>query len=153
MEVCLPQLWFGSAGIVGYGWLLGHKVSLAGPIIMLFILGYSLIAGTQALNVLMVDIYPGKPATATAANNVVRCLLGAAASAAIVPMSEAMGNGWAYTLLALLFMVSSVGPALTMKHGVKWRKAKKDKSELRQKAKEAKAERRRQDQEENQNGS
>jgi hypothetical protein len=149
MEVCLPQLWFGSAAIVGYGWLLGHKVSLAGPIIMLFILGYCLIAGTQALNVLMVDIYPGKPATATAANNVVRCLLGAAASAAIVPMSEAMGNGWAYTLLAVLFVVSSVGPALTMKYGIKWRKAKKDKSERRKKAKEAKAERRRQDQGEN----
>jgi hypothetical protein len=149
MEVCLPQLWFGSAAIVGYGWLLGHKVSLAGPIIMLFILGYCLIAGTQALNVLMVDIYPGKPATATAANNVVRCLLGAAASAAIVPMSEAMGNGWAYTLLAVLFVVSSVGPALTMKYGIKWRKAKKDKSERKKKAKEAKAERRRQDQGEN----
>lgn len=42
----------------------------------------------------MIDIYPGKPATVTAANNVVRCLLGAAATSAIIPMSEAMGNGW-----------------------------------------------------------
>ena len=90
----------------------------------------------------MVDIYPGKPATATAANNVVRCLLGAAASAAILPMSKAMGKGWAYTLLALLFVVASLGPAFTMKYGIKWRKDKKEKSERKQQAKEAKAEHR-----------
>jgi hypothetical protein len=143
MEICIPQLLFGSAGIIGYGWMMNHHISLAGPIIMLFILGYCLIAGTQCLNVLMVDIYPGKPATATAANNVVRCLLGAAASAAILPMSEAMGKGWAYTVLAVLFVVSSIGPAFTMKYGIKWRKAKKEKSERKKQAKEAKAERRR----------
>lgn len=89
---------------------------------------------------MMVDIYPGRAATATAANNVVRCLLGAAASAAIVPMSAAMGNGWAYTVLALLFMLSSAGLALTMKYGIQWRKAKKEKAERRRKGQESKAE-------------
>jgi hypothetical protein len=143
MEICIPQLLFGSAGIIGYGWMMNYHISLAGPIIMLFILGYSLIAGTQCLNVLMVDIYPGRPATATAANNVVRCLLGAAASAAILPMSEAMGNGWAYTVLALLFVVASIGPAFTMKYGIQWRRAKKEKAERKAKAKEAKREQKR----------
>ena len=85
----------------------------------------------------MVDIYPMKPATVTAANNVVRCLLGAAASAAITPMSDAMGNGWAYTLLALLFVVSTVGSASTIKYGIKWRKERGEKEELKEKAKEA----------------
>lgn len=136
MEICVPQLLFGSAAIIGYGWMMNHHISLAGPIVMLFILGYCLIAGTQCLNVLMVDIYPGKPATATAANNVVRCLLGAAASAAILPMSDAMGNGWAYTVLALLFVIASIGPVFTMKYGIKWRKAKKEKSERKKMAKE-----------------
>ena len=140
MEICLPQLLFASAAIIGYGWMMNHHISLAGPVIMLFILGYCLIAGTQCLNVLMIDIYPGKPATATAANNVVRCLLGAAASAAILPMSEAMGNGWAYTVLALLFVVCSIGPAFTMKYGIQWRRAKKEKAEQKKKAKDAKRE-------------
>lgn len=142
MEICLPQLFFGSAAIIGYGWMMTHHISLAGPVIMLFILGYCLIAGTQCLNVLMVDIYPGKPATATAANNVVRCLLGAAASAAILPMSEAMGNGWAYTVLALLFVVSSIGPLFTMKYGIKWRREKRERAERRKQAKESKKEQR-----------
>ncbi|EMC95662.1 hypothetical protein BAUCODRAFT_34431 [Baudoinia panamericana UAMH 10762] len=138
MEIALPMFAFGAAAIVGYGWMITHKISLAGPIIMLFLLGYCLTAGFQCLNVLMVDIYPGQPATATAANNVTRCLLGAAASAAIVPMSDAIGNGWAYTILALLFVVSGLGPLASMKYGIQWRKAKKDKAERRQREKQAK---------------
>lgn len=87
----------------------------------------------------MVDIYPGKPATATAANNVVRCLLGAAATAAIGPMTEALSTGWAYTILALLFVISSAGPAATMKYGIQWRKAKKEKADRKKQAKAEKA--------------
>ena len=82
----------------------------------------------------MVDIYPGKPATATAANNVVRCLLGAGATAAIGPMTNAMGNGWAYTTLALLFVLSSAGPLAAMRYGVTWRQAKKEKAERKKEA-------------------
>ena len=88
--------------------------------------------------VLMVDIYPGKPATATAANNVVRCLLGAAASAAIGPMSSAMGRGWAYTTLALIFAVSTLGPVASMRYGIKWRKAKQARAERRKQVREDK---------------
>ena len=88
--------------------------------------------------VLMVDIYPGQPATATAANNVVRCLLGAAASAAIGPMAKALGNGWAYTLLGLLFAAGTLGPMASMRYGIAWRKAKKEKAERRRKARQEK---------------
>ena len=137
MQIALPLLFLGAAAVVGYGWMMDHKVSLAGPIVILFILGYSLVAGFQVLNVLMVDIYPGQPVTATAANNVVRCLLGAAASAAIIPMSDAMGNGWAYTVLAALFALASAGPLASMKYGMQWRKAKKEKAERKRLAKEA----------------
>lgn len=138
MQISLPFFLVGAAAVAGYGWMMDHKISLAGPIVLLFILGYCLIAGFQCLNVLMVDIYPGQPATATAANNVTRCLLGAAASAAIIPMGDAMGNGWAYTVLALLFAISSIGPMASMRYGVKWRKAKKEKAERKRKDREAK---------------
>ena len=98
MQISLPVWLLGSAGVIGYGWMLtaashGAGISVAGPAVMLFIVGYCLIAGNQVLNVLMVDLWPTRPATCSAAANVGRCLLGAAASAAIVPMSEAMGYG------------------------------------------------------------
>lgn len=128
IEIAMPLLYLGAAAVLGYGWTMDHHVSLAGPIILLFILGYALVAAFQVLNVLMVDIYPGQAATATAANNIVRCELGAAASAAIVPMSQAMGNGWSYTLLALIFVAYSPLLFWTMNSGVKWRQAKKAKA-------------------------
>lgn len=56
-------------------------------------------------------MYAGQAATA---NNLARCLLGAASSAAIIPMSEAVGRGWAYTILALLFVLSCIGPAVSI---------------------------------------
>jgi MFS family permease len=129
LEVALPLFYVGAAAVLGYGWVMDHKISLAGPIILLFIMGYSLTAAFQVLNVLLVDIYPGRPATASAANNIVRCELGAAASAAIVPMANAMGNGWAYTVLSLLFVIYSPAPFIVMKSGMKWRQAKKEKAE------------------------
>jgi hypothetical protein len=122
----------GAVSVIGYGWMLNHQhISLAGPIVMLFLLGYCLVAGFQVLNVLMLDIYPGQPAVATAANNVFRCLLGAAASAAITPMSNAIGNGGAYTILAAFFLLSCLGPLASVRYGVRWRRVKREKAERR----------------------
>ncbi|GAB7353533.1 hypothetical protein MBLNU459_g3972t1 [Dothideomycetes sp. NU459] len=131
LQIVLPLLYIGAASVLGYGWVMDHKVSLAGPVILLLVMGYSLTAAFQVLNILMIDIYPGRPATATAANNIVRCELGAATSAAIVPMADAMGNGWAYTLIALLLVVYSPALWLTMRHGMAWRKQKKERLEKR----------------------
>ncbi|TKA64624.1 hypothetical protein B0A55_09564 [Friedmanniomyces simplex] len=138
VQIALPLFFTAAACIIGYGWMMDQKISLAGPVILLLVFGYCLIGASQVLNILIIDIYPGQPATATAANNVTRCLIGAAATAAIIPMSDAMGNGWAYTVLALLFTVSCVGPIASMRYGVQWRRAKKEKAERKRKAKEAK---------------
>ncbi|KAK9311665.1 hypothetical protein V1524DRAFT_441669 [Lipomyces starkeyi] len=103
LQVALPLFYLGTVSVLAYGWVMNYKVNLAGPIILLFFMGYSLTAAFQVLNILMVDIYPGKPATATAASNLVRCELGAFASAVIVPMSNAMRRGWAYSLTSTPF--------------------------------------------------
>lgn len=121
LEVVLPLYYLSLASVIAYGWVLGHKVNIAAPIILLFISGWALNATSQVLNALMVDIWPGKSASATAANNLFRCGLGAAASAAISPMSEAMGSGWAYTTLALIAAAASPCFWVMMTHGIKWR--------------------------------
>ncbi|KAF7901717.1 uncharacterized protein EAF01_007016 [Botrytis porri] len=93
LEIALPLFSLGALHIVAYGgWVMDHHVSIAGPMILLFVIGYALVASFQVLNVLMVDIYPGKPATATAGNNAVRCELGAIATAVIVPIVNAIGG-------------------------------------------------------------
>lgn len=132
LEIAFPFLLLGAAGVLGYAWALNQAhVSLAAPIILLLLMGWGLTAAFQVLNVLLIDIYPGRPATVTAANNIVRCELGAAATAAIGSMTAAMGNGWAYTLLALIFLVSLVPLFLVMRVGMKWRQAKRVKEDER----------------------
>lgn len=132
LQIALPLFYTGAAAIIAYGWVMSIHTSLAVPIILLFLLGYTLSAAFQVLSILMVDIYPGRPATATAANNLVRCELGAAASAAISPMANAIGMGWAYTTLALIFLAGSPALWVIMRYGLKWRgerKVKEDKAD------------------------
>jgi hypothetical protein len=80
-----------------------------------------MIGFSNTSSVLIIDIYPGRAGAAVAANNLTRCLLGAGASAAIVPMINAMGSGWAYVLLGLLYVGCSPVLFLIMRNGVKWR--------------------------------
>ncbi|KAF7897150.1 hypothetical protein EAF00_005378 [Botryotinia globosa] len=103
LEIALPLFYLGALAIIAYGWVMGHHVSIAGPVIILFVIGYTLVASFQVLNILMVDIYPGKPATAIAANNVVRCELGAIVTVVIVPIVNAIGTGWSYTTWPFYF--------------------------------------------------
>jgi multidrug resistance protein len=129
LEVALPLYYISNFAMLAYGWVLGHKVNLAAPVILLFIAGWALIGTNQVLNVLMVDLWPGKSATATAANNLFRCELGAAASAAISPMVSAMGNGWAYTTLALISIAVSPCLWITAHYGIKLRQKRNRKEE------------------------
>ncbi|KAK9327932.1 major facilitator superfamily domain-containing protein [Lipomyces starkeyi] len=145
LQVALPLFYIGAVSVIAYGWVMNYKVNLAGPIILLFLMGYSLTAAYQVLNILMVDIYPEKPATATAASNIVRCELGAVASAVIVPMSDAMGRGWAYTLLALIFIGYSPALVVVITYGMRWRKAKLEKMETHAQEKEKKEMQKQQD--------
>ncbi|PYI03954.1 MFS general substrate transporter [Aspergillus sclerotiicarbonarius CBS 121057] len=121
LEIGLPMYYTCLVSMIAYGWVLGHKVNLTAPVILLFISGWSLNGTSQVLNAMMVDLWPGRSAAATAASNLFRCELGAAASAAITPMSEAMGQGWAYTTLGLISMAVSPSLWVVMGRGIKWR--------------------------------
>ncbi len=125
LEVALPMLLISGGFIIAYGWILTLKVSVAAPAIFLFFIGYFLTGSFQVLNVLMVDIYPGKPSVAMAANNIVRCEIGAVFTAILLPLADAIGWGWAYTFLALLFVGFSPILLIVMQKGPKWRRERK----------------------------
>jgi MFS family permease len=129
LEVALPMLYLGAAGIIIYGWVLHFETNLAGPLTLLFLTGYAIISAFQVLQLLMVDIYPKKPATAAAANNLVRCLLGAGATAVVGPMLNKMGRGWTYTFAALIWAAYSPVLFALMKVGPRWRREMKVKDD------------------------
>lgn len=139
LEVALPLLYIGNIGSIAYGWTLAYETNLAGPLILLFVFGYGSMAAFQVMQILMVDINPGNAASATAANNLFRCLLGAGSTAVVVPMIDRMGIGWAYTFASLVWIALSPSLWLLMRYGPRWRKKKKEKEDRREKAKAQRA--------------
>ncbi|GAW20749.1 hypothetical protein ANO14919_102600 [Xylariales sp. No.14919] len=122
IQLILPLIFIGAGVCTGYGWALERQANVAVPLVLSFFIGLCVTWPFQIMNLLIVDLYPGAPATVTAANNLVRCSLGAAATASIEYIIKGIGRGWAYTILALLFTVQSPVLFIILKHGPRWRR-------------------------------
>ncbi|KKK19612.1 hypothetical protein ARAM_006409 [Aspergillus rambellii] len=116
-----------------YGWVLQQRAPLAAPLILQFILGFSMIASTNTLNTLLIDLFPDRPATASAACNLVRCWLGAVGAAVIDYMLSGMGWGWCFTFLGLVMLLSLGLVYVEFLYGMKWREKRRVRREEREK--------------------
>ncbi|MCJ1355493.1 MAG: hypothetical protein MMC33_005485 [Icmadophila ericetorum] len=121
LQVILPMLYLGIAAVIAFGWVLKFQTNLAGPLVLLFVIGYAVSTSFNVISTLMIDIYPDNPATATAANNLVRCELGAGATAILIPMINRIGRGWTYTFVGLVWLIFSPSLFVLMKWGPQWR--------------------------------
>lgn len=128
-----PALLVGAAALIGWGWALQFEASVAVPLVLLFIIGMLVPTSFSVLNTLIVDLNPDAPATAAAANNLVRCSFGAVATAVIDHMLRAMGRGWCFTFLALVMVACFIGLRVLEKRGPRWR-AERAKTERAKKA-------------------
>ncbi|RFU25246.1 hypothetical protein B7463_g11093, partial [Scytalidium lignicola] len=140
LEVVIPTLALGSACFVGFGWMVQYKVHLSGPLILLFVIGFCVSASINTVSILLIDIYPGKAGSATAANNLVRCWLGAGATSGVVPLINKIGIGWTTTFFGLLVVVFSPILWYIMKNGPEWRRATKEREERQEAQRGAKSE-------------
>lgn len=120
-QVVIPGHIIGTFALVIYGWTLKFHTSLSGPEIGLFFVGFGVSTAFNITNTLLIDLHKHQPATATAAVNFVRCLLSAGGAAAIIPMCQAMNIGWAFTFIALLYVVLFGMIFLLMAKGQQWR--------------------------------
>jgi MFS family permease len=97
------------------------RAHLAVPIILQFIIAYGSTAIFTINSALVIDLYPGASASATAVNNLMRCLLGAAGVAAVQPMVDALTAQFAFALLAGITIAMVPLLMVEMKWGYKWR--------------------------------
>lgn len=121
LQVALPGYYTAALLTVAYAWNIEHAGPLAVNLVLLFVMSYSLTVSFNVSSTLLIDFYPHSPATATAANNLFRCLLGAAATGLIQPMIDRMGRGWAFTFLALFLLAASPGLWVVYFWGMAWR--------------------------------
>ena len=76
---------------------------------------------------LTIDLFPGKSASATAVNNLMRCSVGAAGVAVIEMIIADLGSGLAFTCLALITFLCSPLILLEWIYGMRWRIARVEK--------------------------
>lgn len=136
LEVGLPLLALAAGVLLAWGWALQYRAGLAVPCVLLFLLGVGMIGFNNASMVLVTDVCPpGRAGAATAANNLTRCLLGAAATAAVGPMVRGAGAGWAFSIWGFLYLLGAPALLLLMKNGVRWRRQIREKEERRRQKK------------------
>jgi MFS family permease len=121
LELVWPLLSCGLVCYVCYGWALEKNAKLPAPLVLQFLIGLLVNGSFNIISVLVVDLYPQSPSTATASNNLVRCFMGAGGTAIIQIMVKRMGRGWCYTFIALVCAAASPMLWVSMKWGPKWR--------------------------------
>lgn len=121
LTISIPMIYFASLCILAYGWVMQFRTALAGPMVMLFFTGMATTGAFNALSTLIVDVNHHSAATAVAANNLCRCLMGAATTAFVSPLIGAIGLGWTATLIAGLWVLFSPILWLVYCRGHSWR--------------------------------
>lgn len=136
MEVCLPMVYISCGTVLAYAWTMETSSSLAGIEVVLFFMGLFFSGVQQGLNTLVVDTHPDIPATATAANNLFRCLVSAGATAVAPFMIKRIGIGFTGVFISGVWLCFSPCLWLVMLRGKKWREEEKARQEKKQAEKE-----------------
>lgn len=103
------------------GWALQYHAHLAVPMVIQFLIGFCVVCTSNSLSTLLADIFPGQVATASAAQNLLRCWLGAVGAAVVDSMLSGMGTGWCFTFTALVLLAGVGLLWVEMKWGMGWR--------------------------------
>ncbi|OQE13289.1 hypothetical protein PENFLA_c051G02403 [Penicillium flavigenum] len=122
LQIGLPMTILAAASIIVYGVLIPLKPPLLAALMVVFIICFCITAAYNVMNILIVDLYYETPATAMAANNLVRCFLGAGAAAMVNPLIRHIGVQWTYCSVS--GAIAFVTPLLSMVYaqGWEWRK-------------------------------
>lgn len=127
LEVCLPMVYISCGTVLAYAWTMETNSSLAGIEVSLFFLGLFFSGVQQGLNTLVVDTHSDIPATATAANNLFRCLVSAGGTAVAPFMINKIGIGLMGVFISAVWLCFSPLLWLVMLRGKKWREEEKAK--------------------------
>ncbi|KAI8060854.1 major facilitator superfamily domain-containing protein [Gongronella butleri] len=104
-----------------YGWMLSINTPLAGLLVIQALVSIATIVLSGMSQTLLVDLYPGRGASITASNNLVRCMLGAIASVTSEPGIKALGVSWFFTTFGLVCFSLNILYFVLLKMGPKWR--------------------------------
>ncbi|KAI0976883.1 major facilitator superfamily domain-containing protein [Xylaria arbuscula] len=127
IEVLIPPFILSVIVITAWGWTVENQVSVGVVVVLVFLLGLGLSGVASVFSALITDIRPEKASAASASNNIIKFLLGAAMSAAIEPLVSALEPGKAFSIIASFYVLVSPCLVVVVRKGMKWRQEVKEK--------------------------
>ncbi|RKP26889.1 major facilitator superfamily domain-containing protein [Syncephalis pseudoplumigaleata] len=129
-EVRLIALWPSAVltplGFLMYGWFIERNFHWSLPLFGSFIMSIGLMVSSTVVSVYLVDAFTAHSASVVSLANFVRAAIAAITPLFAVQMVDGLGNGWTFTIIALIFLVSSVIPILVYIYGGRWRPTNKE---------------------------
>lgn len=121
--------------VAGYGFAvtsprLGtEKKGMAIPLVLQFFIAFTHMGLFNLNSTLMVDLYPGASASASAVNNLVRCLIGAVGVALVQFIINAIGAGLTFLIFAIVTAAFMPLLWLEWRFGERWRRERMERLE------------------------
>ena len=119
-----------------YGFSLSLNI-IALALILQFFIAYTATAVFSLNSALVIDLYPGASASATAVNNLMRCSVGAAGVAVVQLIIDALGAGFTFLLFAGITAVLSLLLVLESVYGQRWRNERRERLKFKEDTKRA----------------
>ncbi|KAI1425145.1 major facilitator superfamily domain-containing protein [Xylaria sp. FL1777] len=127
IEVLIPPFILSILVITAWGFSIENQLSVGVIVLFVFLLGLGLSGSASVFSALITDIRPEKASAASASNNIIKFLLGAAMSAAIEPLISAVEPGKAFAIIASFYVVVSPCLVVVVRKGMKWRQEVREK--------------------------
>ncbi|KAE9370433.1 MFS general substrate transporter [Stipitochalara longipes BDJ] len=119
-----------------YGFSLPLNI-IAIPLVLQFFIAYTATAVFSFNSALVIDLYPGASASATAVNNLMRCSVGAAGVAVVQLIIDAIGAGPTFALFAGITAILSPLLVVEWLYGESWRRERKERLKAQEELKKA----------------
>lgn len=128
--VTIPSALSLPIGLIIYGWTTDKHVHWIVPMIGTGITGFGMIGLVMCIQTYLIDAFMVYAASATAANAVLRSVLGALLPLCALDMYDSLGLGWGNTLLGFLALALAPIPLLFRVYGERIRTTPKWQVEL-----------------------
>ena len=118
--------WLGAflypASLITYGWTTRYKTNLAGPLVANFGYGLGSMLIFALATTMLTEFMPRKASNGVALNNFVRNIFSCILIAVTEPLIKSIGDGWLFTIVGLVCVVSGSITIWAMKRfGDHWR--------------------------------
>jgi MFS family permease len=109
--------------VMFFGWSAERHWPVAFLLLAVGLLGFSLLIGMVPLMAYVVDAFGNYSASALTAVLITRCLMGTFLPLAVAPLTDSLGYGIGFSILAAACIVVAPIPILVLRYGSHWRQS------------------------------